>query len=234
MLHRRHSIVNLRITGMKSTVFSLPPASVDRGRAAASSRHWNASARGRHRLQSQRATSVSEVPSSQVETRNLKIALLRWRAAMARAILPNPLQGRSGSSQASLTEPCTTRDMSPLSTAAPATTTSTTLRLTQQYLTTTMTLSPWRATRTILCSHQVLSSPVCPSASGGVVGWRWLSHAMSRLAAPWGPSSTVSTSRTVLRNGVSGQQVLDLLALENDDFQWCLSAQLAHSAAEVQ
>ena len=38
-----------------------------------------------------------------------------------------------------------------------ATTTSTTLRLTQPYLTTTMTLSPWRAARMNLCSHQVSS-----------------------------------------------------------------------------
>ena len=72
------------------------------------------------------------------------IALLRRRAAMVRAVLPNP-SARSGSSQGSLTELCATGDMSLLSTAGLATTTSTTLRLTQQYQT-TMTLSPLRAT----------------------------------------------------------------------------------------
>ena len=38
----------------------------------------------------------------------IQIALLRRRAAMARAVLPDLLRGRSGSSQASLTEPCIT------------------------------------------------------------------------------------------------------------------------------
>ena len=43
-----------------------------------------------------------------------------------------------------------------------------------------MTLSPWRASRKNLCSHQASNCPVCPRASGSVVGRRWLSHAMSR------------------------------------------------------
>ena len=72
-----------------------------------------------------------------------------------------PQREQSGSSQASLTELCTTGDMSWLSTAGPATTTSTTLRLTQQYQT-TMTWSPQRATRMNLCCHQVSNCPVCP------------------------------------------------------------------------
>ena len=85
-------------------------------------------------------------------------------------------RGQSGSPQASLTEPCTTGDTSPLSTAGPATTTSTTLRLTQQYLTATVTLSPQQTARVNLCSHQVSSWPVCPRASGDVVvSRRWLS-----------------------------------------------------------
>ena len=91
-----------------------------------------------------------------------------------------------------------------------------------------MTLSTLRAARTNLCTHQASSSPVCPGASGGIVGWRWLSHAMSRARTVSGQylSSTISTSRTASRTtGVARQQVLDLLALEDDVFQWCLSAQ---------
>ena len=53
-----------------------------------------------------------------------------------------PQREQSGSSQASLTELCTTGNTSLLSTAGQATTTSTTLKLTQQYQTTAMTLSP--------------------------------------------------------------------------------------------
>ena len=59
-----------------------------------------------------------------------------WHAQFTRILH----RERSGSSQASLTELRTTGDMSPLSTAGLATTTSTTQRLTQQYQT-TMTLS---------------------------------------------------------------------------------------------
>ena len=66
MLHKRHSIVNCRITGMKrieATGYSVPSSCVDRGRAAASSRHSNASVRGRNRLQSERAADVGEITS---------------------------------------------------------------------------------------------------------------------------------------------------------------------------
>ena len=53
---------------------------------------------------------------------------------MARAVLPRE---QSGSSLASLTEPCTIGDTFLLLSAGPATMTSLTLRLTQQYNTTT-------------------------------------------------------------------------------------------------
>ena len=53
-----------------------------------------------------------------------------------------PLHQQSGSSQASSTELCTTGDMSLRPTAGQATTTSMTLKLTQQYQRMTMTLSP--------------------------------------------------------------------------------------------
>ena len=52
----------------------------------------------------------------------------------------------------------------------PLQTTSTTLRLTQPYQTTTLTLSPSRAARLNLCGHQVSDCPVCPRARGGVAG----------------------------------------------------------------
>ena len=125
-------------------------------------------------------------------------------------------RGQSGSSQASSTELCTTGDTSLLWTVGPANTTSTTLRLTQQYQMTAVTLSPQRATRTNLCSHQVCIWPVDPRAreeGGRVVGRRWRSHSTSRTHSVSGqyPSPTISTSRTVLRTtGGSGQQVLDL------------------------
>ena len=75
----------------------------------------------------------------------------------------------------------------------------------------TMTLSPKRATRMNLCRKQVSGSPVCPSANGGVVGWRWLSHAMGRTRSVSGQylSSTISTSRTVSRTtGSEGHMCL--------------------------
>ena len=59
--HYRHEILRIEATDYSLT---------DRGRAAASSRHSNASVRGRHRLQSKRAAFVGEILSSQVETRN--------------------------------------------------------------------------------------------------------------------------------------------------------------------
>ena len=71
-------------------------------------------------------------------------------------------EGSHGSrtSQASSTELCTTGSVSPHLTVGPATTTSTALRLTQQYQTTAMKLSPQGATRLFLCSYQVSNCPV--------------------------------------------------------------------------
>ena len=86
-----------------------------------------------------------------------------------------------------------------------------------------------RATRSNVCSHQVPNCSVCPRAIGSAVGWRWLSHAMSRARSVLGqyPSSTVS-SRTVPRTTGS----LDLFALKDDVFQRCLSAQPAPTALQ--
>ena len=177
-------------------------------------------------IASKRAASAGEIPFSQVEKR-----------------IPNrssALEGSNGtrSSPESFSAGRVTlhrhpRQISaylgtcpPLSTVGLATMTSTTLRLTQQYLT-TMTSSPSRVPRMNLRCHQVSNSPVCPRAREGAVGGRWLSHAMSRARSVSG--------QYPLRHGVPGQQVLDLLALEDDVFQRCLSAQPAsHSAAEVQ
>ena len=108
-----------------------------------------------------------------------------WRAQFSRILQ----HGQSGSSQASSTELCTTRDMSPLSTVGPATTTSTTLRLAQQYLTTTMTLSPWRAARVNLCTHQVSNRPVCPLRVGVLSAddgspTQWAGLAASQVSTP--------------------------------------------------
>ena len=137
----------------------------------------NASVRGRHRLQPKQAASVGEIPSSQggnTKSKSLSCAGGQpWLAQFSQIFK----RGQSGSSQASSTEHCTTGDTSHLLTAGPATTTSTTLRLKPDD---DDDMSPQRATRVNLCSHQVSNCPVCPRASGGVVGRRWLSHAMSR------------------------------------------------------
>ena len=76
----------------------------------------------------------------------IQIALLQRRAAMARALLQNPLRGPSGSSQAFLTEPCITGVMSqPLTEGLGRTTlTSTVPTWTQHFLTTMTTSSPSR------------------------------------------------------------------------------------------
>ena len=89
-----------------------------------------------------------------------------WLAQSCRILQPE----QRGSSQALLTELCTTGDTSLLSTAGPVTTTSPTLRLTQQdqTMTTTSPLSP--AVRSSLCSHQV-SNRLVPSPFGAVCFW---------------------------------------------------------------
>ena len=87
----------------------------------------------------QHAADVASKPKR--ESKSLSCAGGQPRHAQFSRILQ---RAQSGSSQASSTELCTTRDVSPLSTAGSATTTSTTLGLTQQYVTTTMTLSPSR------------------------------------------------------------------------------------------
>ena len=74
-----------------------------------------------------------------------------WHAQFSRILQ----RGQSSSSQASSTELCTTGDVSPLSTAGLVTTTSTTLRLTQQHQK-TMALTPQRAARVNLKSHEPL------------------------------------------------------------------------------
>ena len=137
---------------------------------------------------------------------------------------------QSGSSQALLTELCTTGDVSLLLTAGPVTTTSVTRRLTQQYQTTT-TLPLSRATRMSLCSHRVSNC-----LREVVFGRRWLSHAMSRAhnVAVQCPSPTISThlGNSFEDQRISGQLVLDMLTLENDVFQRCLSAQPVPTALQ--
>ena len=71
MLHWRHSIA--RCPTNRNEIGELMQQGIHHSPlvwtadAAASSRHSNASARGRHRLQPKRAASVGEIPSSQVE-----------------------------------------------------------------------------------------------------------------------------------------------------------------------
>ena len=74
----------------QATECSLPVASVDSGRTAAPSRHSDASVRGRHRFQPKRRQ-MSPKSLHRRWKHEIQIALLRRRAAMARAVLPNPL-----------------------------------------------------------------------------------------------------------------------------------------------
>ena len=67
-----------------------PPASLDSGREAAFSRHSNTSVRSRHRLQPQRAAPVGRQFLDRRWKHEIQIAFLQRRAAMARAVLPNP------------------------------------------------------------------------------------------------------------------------------------------------
>ena len=146
---------------IEATGYSLRPACVDRARAATSSRQSNASVRSRHRIQPKRAAFAGEITPSQVESMKSKSLSYDgeqpWLAQMSRIL--------QRGQRALLTELCTTGNMSPLLTVGPATTTSTTLRLTQQYYTTTS--SPWRAPCMSLCRHQVSNCRVCPVWGGG-------------------------------------------------------------------
>ena len=114
----------------EATGCSAPSSCVDGGRATAPSRHSNASAHGRNCLQPERAAFVGKIKKSQVETRNPNRSPASEGSHGTRC-------GQSGSSQASLTEPLHHCGHVPRSRRrAPATTTSTTLRLTQQHKTT--------------------------------------------------------------------------------------------------
>ena len=83
---------------------------------------------------------------------------------------------QSGSSLVSLIGHCSAGDTSLLLMADPATTTSLTVRLTQQSQTTTSPLS--QVMRLSLCSHQVSNCLVCAHVGEVVFGRRWLSCAM--------------------------------------------------------
>ena len=78
-----------------------------------------------------------------------------------------------------------------------------------------------------LCSHHVSNCPVYPRARRGeVVGGRWRSRNVQdpqRLRSVL-LFDNLHLENSFKNNGVGGQQVLDLLALEDDVFQRCLSA----------
>ena len=112
----------------------------------------------------------------------------------------SPESFSAGSSQSSLTELCTTYDTLPLLMAGLVTMSTSIPRPTQQYpTTTTMTLSPLRATRTNLVAVKSLIArfvfvrlEVLLSAGDGSSYW-------TRSVSGQYPSSTISTSRTVSR-----------------------------------
>ena len=100
----------------------------------------------------------------------IQIALLRQRAAMARAVLLNPSARTEWLLAGVIDRAVHHWDMSLLLTVDLATTTMPTPRLTQQYLTITTTsrLSP--IVRSSLCSHQV-SNRLVPHPFGAVRFW---------------------------------------------------------------
>ena len=105
-------------------------------------RHSTASVRGRHCLyrNGQQMSAKSCIADGNTKSKSLSDAEGQlWHVQLCQN--PSAREG-SGSSQASSTEPCTAGVMSPPLTVGLATTTSTTLRLTQQYLSMTMTFSP--------------------------------------------------------------------------------------------
>ena len=126
------------------------------------STHSNASGRGRHRLQPKRATSVSEVPSSQMEARNSNRSLVPEGSHGPRSS-PKPLcQGGVGSSQASLAQPCIIGVMSqPLTGGLGCTTLASTAPTKAQHYQMTMTTSsPSRVFRGNPCSLPVSGGSV--------------------------------------------------------------------------
>ena len=233
---RRHMIANSRTTETKlwncDTGLSPAPSYLDSRWATGPGRNSDASACSKHRLQSKRAAFVGEISSSQVESTK-SIALSRAGGQPRHEQFSRIFQrGQSGSSQASSTEPCITGDMS-LLTVDLATATMPTLRLTQHYLTMTMTLSPKRAARVSLCSHQVSNSVVPP-----IRVCFWLAMVfLGDFANEFVPSCPVSHFDFALENiledhGVSWQIVDEILALEVETYRRCFPAQPALSASQ--
>ena len=198
MLHRRHSIVTFRSAGMKigewrqQGVHCRPLV-------------WTADGRP-HPVVTRFRTQQTSLPvgTGSICRRNHLIAggSMRSKSLSCGGEQPWPARScRIPQRAAWIFAGIIDRTLHQLSTAALVTTTSTTLRLTQQYQTTTMTLFPWRATCMNLCSHEVSNCPGCLRARGSVVGQRWLSHAMSRARSVSGQVRLFdfSTSRTVLR-----------------------------------
>ena len=79
LFHHRNEIPDLR----DQQGYSLSTSCLDGGRATTPIRHSNTAVCSRNRFQPQRPTNVGEITSTQ-------ISLLRRRAAMTRAVLPNP------------------------------------------------------------------------------------------------------------------------------------------------
>ena len=117
-------------------------------------------------------------------------------------------RGQSGTSQASSTELCTTGATSLLSTVCPATTTSTALRLTQQYQTTAMKMSLQGATRLFLCSYQVSNCPVYPCARREGVRLSANDGALTQRAGPTASQVSTALQQSPPREQFRGQRGL--------------------------
>ena len=175
----------------------------------APSRNSNASVRSRHRLWSERAALVGEMRSKSLFHRGEQ----PWHEQFCQI----HLHAQNSFSLVSSIEPCITWDMSSLLTVDPATTTSLTPRLTQQYqtMTTTSLLSP--VVRSSLCSHQVSYRLVRPRSGQVVFGRRWFFRFRC----------LVSLFDLQFDHRVSWQVKDEILSLEWETCRLCFLAQVA-------
>ena len=176
--HRRHSIANSRLRQqgihyrlLNWTADGRPHPTVTRTLQYAAD---NASSRNGQQMS---AKSLHRRWKHEIQ-----IALLRRRAAMARAVLPNPSLRAEWLLAGIIDRALHHWGHDPLLTVDPTTTTMPTPRLTQQYqtMTTTSPVSP--VVRSSLCSHQVSNCWVPPHSGWFVSGWRWFLRLTSQMS----------------------------------------------------
>ena len=210
---RKISHYRNEIGGTAATGRSLSLSCLDSGWTTAPGRHANASVRSRHCLQPERAANAGGITSSQVEARNLN-----RRAAMARAVLPNP-SARAEWFLAGVIDRALHRwrhvpplDGGPGDHDFADSETDTAIQTTTSPLSQVMRLS--------LCSHQVSNCLVCSPCGPAMALPCDGRDQLLRSSVLFGD---LRLENMFADNGVSGQLVDEMLALERDTFQRCLS-----------